>query len=339
MRIGSIFEPTSSGNNYRSLIPLRALEAHGHQVVWPDMATGVLGEDDAFYCDVVLVYRAMDMATLKLVHALGERGIGVVYDNDDDFLHGPVGPSEVPKVWRDRLKRSLAVASKAHVVTVTTAPVRAIYAERGIADVRVVPNLLTDEIARPRPRRHKGVVVGWIGGHEHGNDARVLRLSEALGRVQRERPDVHVECIGIDLELPERYRFDWLVNFDQLPARMATWDIGLAPIADNPFNLARSDIKVKEYAASRVPWLASGRGPYAPLGEQHGGRLVGDDGWFDAVAALAADRGARRRLSKAGHKWARTQYVDDALRIYEAVFADAIARAQAAAPEARLQAS
>jgi glycosyltransferase involved in cell wall biosynthesis len=154
---------------------------------------------------------------------------------------------------------------------------------------------------------------------------------DVLQRIQDKHPDVVVECIGVDLRLRgERYRHDHLVNFDQLPTRMARWDIGLAPIADNPFNLARSDIKLKEYAACRLPWLASDRGPYAELGEQHGGRVVADDGWFDAIDALVSDARARKQLTKAGKAWAQTQEIQHAVGIYETIFDDAIKRAREA---------
>jgi glycosyltransferase involved in cell wall biosynthesis len=328
VRIGNIFEPTSSGNNYRSLIPLRALEGRGHDVVIPDLHSGMLEPADAFSCDVVLVYRAMDKPAMQMIDALVARGIGVVWDNDDDFLHGPVGESERAKVWRARYRASTTTAAKAHVVTASTEPVAETYRAAGIADVRVVENRLHAELRRPRPRRHDGIVVGWIGGWEHGNDAKVLGMADVLERIQHAHPEVHVECIGVDLGLSVRYRHDLLVNFDQLPVRMATWDIGLALIAENPFNLARSDIKVKEYAASRLPWLASNRGPYAPLGEQQGGRLVDDDDWFAAIDALVTDRRARKRLSKAGRAWAKTLYAKDAVGEYEAILEEAIVRAR-----------
>src|SRR5207249_1565318 len=84
--------------------------------------------------------------------------------------------------------------------------------------------------------------------------------------------------------------------FLELPHRIGSFDIGLAPLADLPGNRARSDIKVKEYAASGVPWLASPVGPYVQLGEEQGGRLVPDDLWFEALDRLVSRRreGLRR---------------------------------------------
>ena len=46
------------------------------------------------------------------------------------------------------------------------------------------------------------------------------------------------------------------VPFVGLPAHMEVFDIGLAVIADIRFNRTRSNVKLKEYAALGIPWLA-----------------------------------------------------------------------------------
>ena len=132
--------------------------------------------------------------------------------------------------------------------------------------------------------------------------------------------------------MKERYAHAPVVPFDQLPRVMADFDIGIAPLLDTPFNRARSDIKVKEYAASQVPWLASDCGPYAPLGERNGGRLVADDGWFDALDDLIADAAARERLAQSGQQWALTQSADAVAAAYEHLLSDVIEQATGKRP-------
>jgi hypothetical protein len=52
-------------------------------------------------------------------------------------------------------------------------------------------------------------------------------------------------------------------------------------------------VRVKEYAAAGVRWLASPIGPYAGLGEKQGGRLVPDGRWFEELDRLIRDERAR----------------------------------------------
>src|SRR5262249_46348521 len=161
----------------------------------------------------------------------------------------------------------------ADVTVVTTEPLRELYANAGVTDIHVIENYLAYKTKR-RPERHDGVVLGWIAAKEHYAEIEELELPAILSRLQDVHPDLRVCCIGVDLKLAERYRSLGFVPFEEVPARMADWDIGIAPLVDTPFNRARSSIKVKEYAASSIPWLASNSGPYVGLGERQGGRLV-----------------------------------------------------------------
>ena len=116
--------------------------------------------------------------------------------------------------------------------------------------------------------------------------------------------DLRVESVGpIDLRLPtERYSLTEALPFDQLPGRIAGFDIAIAPLVDKIGNDTRSDIKLKEYAIAGVPWLASPLGPYREHGEEHGGRLVADDDWFDALDELICDGKLRKKLAKKRHE-------------------------------------
>jgi len=79
------------------------------------------------------------------------------------------------------------------------------------------------------------------------------------------------------------------------------WDIGIAPLADTPFNRCKSAIKALDYAAIGLPVLASDRAVYrGSLADGAGGMLLPDDeaAWFVALSRLVRDAGLRRRLSE-----------------------------------------
>ena len=110
--------------------------------------------------------------------------------------------------------------------------------------------------------------------------------------------------VGVDLGVrSDRYIHRPFVPFPELPDAIAQFDLAIAPIADVSFNRVRSNIKVKEYAAGGVPWLASPIGPYKDLGEQQGGRLVVDYGWAEALTDLVTDHAARASLAERSAAW------------------------------------
>ncbi|HEY6760066.1 MAG TPA: hypothetical protein VI318_11265 [Baekduia sp.] len=328
MRIGG-FGLRSMALNYRVLYPLRAMERRGHEVVLPD-AGGLPSPSELRTCDVVLAYRRWDEPARELLTQLKRRGVAIVWDNDDDCLNAPksrynrrhTGGMSNKRIFSEMVK----TARSAHAVTVTSSPLAKAYANGGVTGIRVLENCL--ELGdRPRPTPHPGVTIGWIAGSEHSTELTGLGLVEALGALLDKHPLVRVTSCGVKLPLQERYRHVAAAHFDQLPTLMAGYDIGIAPLKDTLFNRSRSSIKVKEYAASGVPWLASPLDPYAGLGEAQGGRLVRDDEWFASLDALIRDAPARERLARSGRAWAETETTEKLADAYEELFAGAVERA------------
>src|ERR1044071_7101978 len=114
-----------------------------------------------------------------------------------------------------------------------------------------------------------------------------------------ERHDgVRVVALGVNMRLrsEHRYAHNDGVKFEELIATESEFDIGLAPLRDTAFNRARSNVKLKEYAAAGAMWLASPVGPYRGMGEEQGGLLVPDDEWLATLEALLDDDERRRTL-------------------------------------------
>jgi glycosyltransferase involved in cell wall biosynthesis len=84
------------------------------------------------------------------------------------------------------------------------------------------------------------------------------------------------------------------------------WDIGIAPLADTPFNACKSDLKAREYMAAGIPAVYSRVAPYAAT-IRHGetGFLASTrKEWLEALDALADDPGLRERMGKAAREQA-----------------------------------
>jgi glycosyltransferase involved in cell wall biosynthesis len=330
MRLGVVWQPGPNAQ-YRAFQPMRMMARRGHEVVWPPTEQGEADFGRLSTCDAIHVYRRADPATLHTLAELRRVGVPIVYDNDDDY-------AALPWTKRDRQYKSLGglkghqqflttvkLARKAEVFTTTSPVLAEKYRRAGVDRVEVIPNHLVPDAHRPR-HAHAGVVVGWIAGLEHKVDAAHVGIARTLRELIAEHDDVSVDCVGLDLGLPERYRHARWLDFEELPARIGGFDVGLAPLRDTPMNRSRSDIKLKEYAASGVPWLASPVGPYRGFGEEQGGWLVPDDGWPEALRRLVTNAEERERLGANGVRWARSQTVEAAADLWEAVFAAAAGR-------------
>jgi glycosyltransferase involved in cell wall biosynthesis len=337
MRIAYLADPTSGGGFYRGVAPMTTLaHRHGHELLrcfTDDARPAAVRLDGA---DVLMIHRYVDDRVQRLVQEAKAAGLAVVWDNDDDM--GAMPRSSVSykhfggMAWERRLAQMKKVFRFTDLVTTPSRVLSQRMLDYGAPRSGVIENYIPDRLLRVTRRPHEGLTVGWIAGLEHRVDADRLPIRDVLARLLDERPDLRVVTIGLGLGLrSDRYRHVELVPQTQLAEHAATFDVAIAPLADIDFNRSRSNIKLKEYAAGGAPWLASPIGPYAGMGEREGGRLVPDDGWYEAIGRLLDRPRERRKLGKRAAKWAAEQVITKNARRWEARFAEAIEHARAGA--------
>jgi glycosyltransferase involved in cell wall biosynthesis len=329
MKLGVISTTEVNNSYYRAVFPAEAMKRAGHAVeMVVHTGSAPIRLAPLLDCDVVHLFRRCDPHVFKCVDTLRARGVGITYDNDDDIRLTPKESANHQRLGGAKGHREyqlqIRMMRRVDVVTTTTTHL----AERFGADhdrpVHVIPNYLGDQQFERGPRNDRGLVVGWVAGKEHVADASRLRIGETLRRVMDRRPDVRVVTMGVRLDLdPARYTHHDYIPIHLLGAEVRKFDIGIAPLADIPMSYARSDIKVKEYSAVGVPWLASARGPYAALTQRCGGLLVADDGWEQALLSLTASRFKRAQLRRVAERWARSQRIDKHLDEWEAAWTTA----------------
>lgn len=332
MRISYVTNPDGLNSNYRAYQPMEAVARRGHAVDFnrrgaPQVTPAV------FDADVVHIHRFIGREMLAVVEQLHARGIGVVWDNDDDIANVPRSNPNYAKYGGARrpglLKSLNAMLSAVDAVTTPSAHLAGQFRAAGAHDVRVIENFLPDAFPGAKAAKRDGVTIVWLAGLEHQVDYQQLRLQDTFVRLLDAHPDLRILSIGLGLGLrTDRYEHIKLVDFLDLPQTLAHADIGIAPLVELPWNEARSNVKVKEYAAAGLPWLASDFGAYRGLGEAQGGRLVSDDGWNEALDRLVVDGRTRKKLSKRAAKWAKGETISKHVAAWEAVYRDAHARAQ-----------
>jgi hypothetical protein len=334
MRIAVVSDYDLVNSNYRAYRPMQELARRGHELHLNGRGQPRYHRSVLIRADVVHIHRYLDDDMQRVARDLREAGIGIVWDNDDDLASVPRS-SSVHAQFGGRARAAILanvrkMVKLADVVTTPSELLAEKYRAAGAEDVRVIENYLPNDFCGHRGDRHAGVVVGWLAGLEHHVDYHQLRLREALERVLDERRDLRIVSVGLGLGIKhDRYRHIPEVEFPLLPRTLATFDIGIAPLADIPFNRARSNIKLKEYGGGGAAWLASPVGPYLRYGEEHGGRLVDDDAWYPMLIDLVAHARVRRRLARRATRWGKTQTIGKHASLWETALSDAAAKARA----------
>lgn len=334
MRIAYLPDGRSTNTAYRSIGPMRALAQRGHDVRQLSTTDSRGWGELLRWCELLHIHRVCDSGAVELARAAGASGAAVVWDDDDDVTKIPRQLASHRTEGGLRGSRRLAERSKlfktVDLVTTPSANLARGFQEGGARAVQVIENYVIDDCAVRRLPR-EGLRIGWVAARAHRLDAQSIPIVPALRRLLDEHPQVHVATIGIQIEVEsERYTPIPFVPLSDLLTHVATFDIGIAPLSpDWAINHARSNIKLKEYATAGVPWLASPIGPYAGMGEQEGGRLVPDDGWYEHLDTLVRNGRLRRKLAKRAAKWAGRQSLSGNVTLWEQAFQDAIARRRA----------
>ncbi|HUQ27867.1 MAG TPA: glycosyltransferase [Usitatibacter sp.] len=244
--------------------------------------------------DVVYAFNFFhDHQLHSLSLARGFRILGM----DDLLTDLPPGNPYAATIYRDiadRIRRALGQSDR----LVVSSPALAEAYGSMAHDVRVVPNAIDlAHWATPAARRNTGerMRVGWAGAKQHLDDLRLLAsVVEATAR--------EIEWVFFGMCPPEMRRWVAEVHemvpvalFPEALARMGL-DAAVAPLADHPFNRAKSALKLYEYGALGLPVVATDIEPYR---DSPATRVRTTDEWIDALRALALqpDRGRERGLA------------------------------------------
>jgi hypothetical protein len=326
----------TANGHYRVIVPLQEMARRGHTVHWPGDHTFLTLRDGGTPAwDAMHIQQMHDEEGLEIIARMRRAGVAVVWDTDDDISAVTRGSEAWHRQGGRRgikrhFKRALQAARSAHLVTTTNEHLAQVYREQGVEHVVAVENYLAPEDLQHPRKRHRGVVIGITAAGEHEPDLRRMKLGETLERLLERHDGVRVVAIGADLRLRSEHRYTHTdgVEIDELIPAECEFDVGLAPLRDTRFNRARSNVKVKEYAAAGAMWLASPVGPYAGMGEEQGGLLVGDDEWLAVLEALLVDGDRRRALTVRAHAWVRGQTIRAGAARWQAAYRGAVERAR-----------
>lgn len=260
-----------------------------------------------------------DIANLK------RKGATVVWSVDDDWLTvpewNPANPGEGGLVTYEIMKNVAdhVVVSTPYLATTFTRP-----------NVHTCPNLMDlsrfpqpeyqeDDTAKYMVLRPKTPVrIVWAGSHTHSKD--VAELIDPLEEVCAKFLPGKIEVVFFGMAPPGKLLTKYLHRglYHQPSCPLATYQqvlnsidahVYLAPLAQVPFNLSKSSLRILEaWGLMAVP-VATNWGEYGTITGGVDGRLAGSPGeWVSAISRLVTDHETRVRLALTGRMRVEQQY-------------------------------
>ncbi len=319
------FDDHAPGGPYTPCAQIRLLRPLDHPGTGHGLATTMADASTAsrYHADVIVTQRhaVPSIAAADALAAHAKRTAAtLIYDLDDDLLTVPPNHPEAaelaPKaaVVEHMIRRADIVRTSTAALAERVAPLA--------REVQVVANALDERIWLPGRRgptdRYGAVRILCMGTATH--DADFAILLPALDEIHRQFGDqITFDLIGfvsgtsvpawIRRAAPSPHAARSYAGFVHWLTWSGPWDIGLAPLADSPFNACKSAIKILDYAALGLATLASDVAPYqGSLADGPGGSLVPNTtpDWYEALSRLIRDAALRRHLAAGGGELFKT---------------------------------
>ena len=234
------------------------------------------------------------------------------------------------------LERNL---KRVDAVTVSTNYLKDLIISKGIKDdVTVIPNICNTTNKYTAFRRPADKLrFGFSGTITHREDFKLILkplVEFVLGN------DVMVG-IGADAviykelrTIPEKKKFFVPgYPYDLYPLHLSHFDVLLIPLVDDKFNSAKSDIKILDAVANKIPFIASDVLPYRPYGEGEpdswAGLVVGNkqDEWYSAMSYMLSEKN-RLAFVNAGDKIRKTHGVKKSSTLWREVILDVASKSR-----------
>jgi SAM-dependent methyltransferase len=293
--VSTMLPPIGGVSEVRVTEPIGALatDSSVHVRILPDFEPPDLPEDAP---KIFIFHRPMLAGEqgLAFVRRVIARGYVVVCEFDDH-------PDYIPVLQRPDVQNFRAV----HAVQTSTEPLGDLF-RRTNPEVAVFPNAI-QQLPEPRNYADPNRLTLFFGGLNREEDW--PDYLPALNAVAALAGDRLAFCIVNDrglfdgLQTPHK-SFTPLCDYDTYRALLAGCEISFMPLADNPFNRCKSDLKFLEAAAARVTALASTTVYAGSIEDGQTGMLFADPQELQRrLMHLLADPAAGRAMADAARRY------------------------------------
>lgn len=294
---------------YRAFVPAQELKSKKYDVSYcrANQAISKLPNSDIF-----VFIRINQLVDIWLVNTIKDNNRRIIIDLDDNPWVLPGNDSRILEWEKSGLRLVTDTCLPlADTLTVSTYELSN-YLQSFNLNVNVLENCLPDSLWSniSHDYKNKPLVIGWAGSITHSEDLQLI--VEPLLLLLSKHPSIELHLAGqfgntLKNPFPKNDRIKLLniVPIRHYQKLLKNFDIGIAPLIDNPFNRSKSDLKLLEYAGLGIPCVASAVIPYS-LSIVHGetGFLAKDNkDWVYYLENLIENRELYQKISKASRIW------------------------------------
>lgn len=296
-------------------------------------------ENICSYDIVISTYQSNPMIYSLLKVAEEQAGTQYIMDVDDDMFH----VNEDNPVWlavehENIFHMQLMIRDNKYLST-TTEALADVFRQRReheAESVFVNPNYITDDYRHPKFDNGDKLVIGFFGGSSHYGDLHRTGVLEAIEKIMHEYKHVHFKSVGmpIDHYLPKA-RFS-LGDAKKGDAWLDTiypslnMDIAIAPLEDNLFNKAKSNIKWQEATRAGSLFIASDVGAYSILPKGTAVTVPNTtEAWYQALKKAVIHADFRKRTVLKAQTVLEARYrLEDNIEQYKDMFESVYAQSK-----------
>ena len=311
----------------------------------------IVPEAELLWANLVVMQEMGSTNAGHIVSILLKNKIPFISEFDDFIQH--VSPNNIggAGAWNPGnlfIHRAMEQARRSSALTVSTNQLAREYFPYNNL-IYVVPNYLDKDLWDvPIARKNDGKIrIGWCGGNAHGDDLHMV--SKVIERIVKEYDGkVVFETMGMARQelngvfamkdFPEvcpKCNYEGEIHhflgesFKDYPLVLASkgWDLAIAPVIDNGFGNAKSDLKIKEATAVGLPIVASSVVPYREAVDNGAEVLLATtyNEWYNSIKELIENPGKREAIAKSNREWIKQYWIQDnaknIFRVYEQIIA------------------
>ena len=285
--------------------------------------------EDLDWADTLYFQRCVDESIFNFVRRAKEREKRIIFDTDD-YMHGipahhpSKGAIESSKYgyWMDKM------IEVCDVMTVSTQYLKTLYEKKYYGKkIVVLPNCINKGNWEMDKINRDTINIGWGGSSTHFED--IQTVTPVLIQLFEENEKLRLVCLnypGVDHQPKYRDAFEGIpmrkrttvcgVHPHREGQNLNMMDIGIAPLLDNDFNRAKSNVKFLAYSMGSIPTVATNLEPYQDtnLIKIKGNRF---NSWYKALQTLIKDADYRKSLGKLAKKEVLSKYdIDNNLHLW-----------------------